>query len=272
MRIYVEHRTTYIYEDPPTAVMQVLRLTPRNHDGQQVRNWRIFLDHDAHLVSGEDALGNTIHTLSLNRALDGLTIGVEGEVETTDTGGVLGGHAERFPPGLYLRETPLTQADAAIRTFAADLIRPAEPLEGLHAACAAIHDGLRFDTAQTEVTDTAAQAFAAGGGVCQDFAHIFIAAARSVGIPARYISGYMLRTDTSRQDAGHAWAEAFVPSLGWVGFDPANSISPAESHIRVAMGLDYLGAAPVRGSRTGGTAEQLQVSITVGQARRQQQN
>jgi transglutaminase-like putative cysteine protease len=272
MRIRVEHRTTYLYDDPPTAIVQILRLTPRNHEGQQVGNWQIFLDHDAHLVPGEDAFGNTIHTLSLNRALDDLTIGVEGEVETTDTGGVLRGATERFPPGLYLRETPLTQADNAIKALAAGLIRPAAPLEGLHALCAALHDGLRFDDARTDVSSTAAEAFAAQGGVCQDFAHIFIAAARSVGIPARYVGGYMLRTDTPRQQAGHAWAEAFVPGLGWVGFDPANAVSPTEAHIRVAMGLDYLGAAPVRGSRNGGTAEQLQVSITVGQARRQQQN
>ncbi len=272
MRIRVEHRTTYLYDDPPTAIVQILRLTPRHHEGQQVRNWQIFLDHDAHLVPGEDAFGNITHTLSLNRALDDLTIGVEGEVETHDTGGVLKGMPERFPPGLFLRDTPLTQADDAIKAFAKDLIRPVDPLDGLHALCAAIHETLRFDQARTDVTATAAQAFAGKGGVCQDFAHIFIAAARSAGIPARYISGYMLRTDTPRQEAGHAWAEAFVPTLGWVGFDPANCISPTDAHIRVAMGLDYLGAAPVRGSRNGGTAEQLQVSITVGQARRQQQN
>ena len=272
MRIRVEHRTTYIYEDPPTAIVQILRLTPRDHEGQQVRNWQIFLDHDAHLVPGEDAFGNTTHTLSLNRAVDDLTIGVEGEVETHDNGGVLRGVAERFPPGLFLRETPLTQPNAAIRAFAKETMRVDDPLDGLHELCAALHNGFRFDQGRTDVTATAAQAFAAKGGVCQDFAHIFIAAARSAGIPARYISGYMLRTDTAQQQAGHAWAEAFVPKIGWVGFDPTHSISPTDAYIRVAVGLDYMGAAPVRGSRNGGTAEQLRVSLTVGQARRQQQN
>ena len=85
--------------------------------------------------------------------------------------------------------------------------------------------------------------------MCQDFTHIFIAAARSLGIPARYVGGYFHRDDgVIEQDAGHAWAEAFVPELGWVGFDPANGICATDAHVRVAVGLDYLGAAPVRGT------------------------
>lgn len=273
MRIRVQHRTTYLYDEPPTSVVQILRLTPRSTEGQQVRSWRIVLDHDAHLVAGEDAFGNCIHTLSLNRALDDLTITVEGEVETTDTGGVLSGVTERFPPGLYLRDTPLTHADDAIKALARDAAAGArESLDTLHALSAAIHQALRFDPGKGDASVTAIATFAAKVGVCQDYAHVFIAAARSLGIPARYVSGYMLRTDTTQQQASHAWAEAHVPGLGWVGFDAANAVCPTDAYIRVAAGLDYLGAAPVRGSRAGGTAEQLQVSLTVGQARRQQQN
>lgn len=272
MRIRVQHRTTYLYDAPPSSIVQILRLTPRNHEGQQVRNWRIFLDHDASLVPGEDAFGNAVHILSLNRALDDLTIGVEGEIETTDTGGVVKGAVEQFPPGLYLRETPLTHADDAIKALAHEVIGARDRLDGLHALVSTLHETLKFDRARTDVKATTAEAWAAKDGVCQDFAHVFIAAARCMGIPARYVGGHMLRTDTQQQDAGHALAEAHVPSLGWVGFDPANCISPTEAHIRVAMGLDYLGAAPVRGSQSGGTAEQLQVSVTIGQSRRQHQS
>lgn len=272
MRIRVQHRTTYLYEDPPTSIVQILRLTPRGAEAQQVRSWRIVLDHDAHLVAGEDAFGNCTHTLSLNRAVDDLTVTVEGEVETADTGGVLAGAIERFPPGLYLRVTPLTHADEAIKGFARDAVGGREPLEALHALSAAIHGCMRFDPGEGDAGVTAAAAFAAKAGVCQDYTHVFIAAARSLGIPARYVSGYMLRPDTAQQQASHAWAEAHVPALGWVGFDAANAVCPTDAYIRVAMGLDYLGAAPIRGSRAGGTAEQLQVSLTVGQAGRQQQN
>lgn len=270
MRIRVEHRTTYLYDEPPSSIVQILRLTPRNHEGLQVRNWRIVLDHDAHLVPGEDAFGNTTHMLSLNRALDDLTISVEGEVETHDTGGVLAGAAERFPPGLYLRDTPLTHADEAIRTFARGVAGKRESLDSLHALMGALHDGMAVDD-RAAATD-AAKAFAVKTLCRRDLTHAFIAAARSLGIPARYVSGYVLSEDKAPQQSGHAWAEAYVAGLGWVGFDAINALSPTEAYIRVAMGLDYLGAAPVRGSRSGGAAEHLQVSLTVGQARRQQQN
>ena len=112
---------------------------------------------------------------------------------------------------------------------------------------------MAFDTSPTGTTTTAAQAFALKRGVCQDLSHIFIAAARSLGVPARYIGGHFHRSDgVTDQEAGHAWAEAHVPDLGWVAFDPTNGISATDAHVRVAVGLDYLGAAPVRGSRQGG--------------------
>ncbi len=109
--------------------------------------------------------------------------------------------------------------------------------------------------------------------MCQDLTHIFIAAARELGFPARYVGGYFHRNDgVTRQQAGHAWAEAFIPSFGWVAFDPANGICATDAHVRVAVGLDYLGAAPVRGTRYGGGVETLAVSVVIDQAQRQMQN
>ena len=122
---------------------------------------------------------------------------------------------------------------------------------------------IQFDTDPTHATTTAAEAFALKRGVCQDLTHIFIAAARSLGDPARYVGGYFRRDDgVTEQDAGHAWAEAFVPDLGWVAFDPANGICATDAHMRVAVGLDYLGAAPVRGTRYGGAGETLAVGVS----------
>ena len=271
MRIRVQHRTAYVYERPATSIIQILRLTPRNHEGQHVRNWRIDMDKDVFMQSREDAFGNTVHMLSLTHSLEDLAISVHGEVETYETAGVVGGAVERFPTGLYLRETSLTQPDAALRAFARETTEGCATLDGLHNLMNAIHQEMRFDVSLTETTTTAIQAFAMRKGVCQDFSHIFIAAARSLGIPARYIGGYLLRADGAiLQDAGHAWAEAHVPDLGWVGFDPTNGISYSEAHVRVSMALDYLGAAPVRGSHQGGTAEKLEVSVTVDHAARQQ--
>jgi transglutaminase-like putative cysteine protease len=132
---------------------------------------------------------------------------------------------------------------------------------------------MTFDTDPTQTTTTAAEAFKLRRGVCQDITHVFIAAARQIGIPARYIGGHFYRADgVIAQDAGHAWAEAYVEKLGWVGFDPTNGISATDAHVRVAAGLDYLGAAPVRGTRYGGSGETLKVAVHVDQARQQTQS
>lgn len=273
MRIRIKHRTAYAYDEPVTSITELLRLTPRDHDGQRVRRWRIDLDQDGRLVETEDAFGNTVHILSLHRPLDSLAITVDGEVETDDTVGVISGAIERFPARLYLRETALTRCDAALKEFAAGAMEEAEGLDGLHNLLAAVKREMKFEPGPTNSATTAAEAFKGGVGVCQDLSHVFIAAARHKGIPARYVGGYLLREDGHEtQDAGHAWAEAHVPGLGWVGFDPANGISPTATHVRVAMGLDYLGAAPVRGSRSGGSEERLEVSVVVDHARGQQQN
>jgi transglutaminase-like putative cysteine protease len=137
----------------------------------------------------------------------------------------------------------------------------------------ALNGEITFDTDPTHTATTAAEAFALKRGVCQDLTHIYIAAARHLGIPARYVSGYFHRADgVTEQEAGHAWAEAFIPSLGWVGFDATNGICTTDAHLRVAIGLDYLSAAPVRGARTGGAGEALAVRIHVDQALRQSQS
>lgn len=273
MRIRIKHRTAYAYDEPVHSITELLRMMPRDHDGQRVRRWRIDLDQDARIEETEDAFGNIVHILSLHRPLDSLAITVDGEVETDDTVGVIGGAVEKFPPGLFLRTTPLTQPDAAIKEFAADAMGGDTGLDGLHKLLLAVKAEMKFETGPTNATTTAAEAFKGRHGVCQDLSHVFIAAARCRGIPARYVGGYLLREDgTVLQQAGHAWAEAHVRGLGWVGFDPANGISPTAAHVRVAMGLDYLGAAPVRGSRSGGSEERLEVNVAVDHARSQQQN
>jgi transglutaminase-like putative cysteine protease len=275
MRIRVSHRTTYRYETPATGVIQVLRLTPRNHDSQYVARWRIDVSADCRLDQHEDAFGNITHAFTAEGPFAELIVTVDGEVETRDTGGVLTGTVERFPPSLFLRETPLTTSDEAITAFAADVRNAASDggLRLLHELLARVHGQMTFDPDPTQTVTTAAESFALKRGVCQDLTHIFIAAARSLGVPARYVGGYFRRNDgVTDQDAGHAWAEAFVPDLGWVAFDTANGICATDAHVRVAVGLDYLGAAPVRGMRYGGAGETLAVNVRVDDDIRQPQN
>ncbi len=277
MRIHISHATTYHYETPPIGVTQMLRLTPRNHDGQYVVGWRIELSEDCLLHQHEDAFGNITHSFTAEGPFSELSVTVDGEVETQDTHGLVNGAVERFPPALFLRETALTQADAAIADFAeatrAGAGQGVDTLALLHFLLNEINREITFDTSPTQVATTAAEAFALRRGVCQDLTHIFIAAARQLGIPARYIGGHFYRADgVTAQDAGHAWAEVHIENLGWVGFDPTNGISTTDAHVRVAAGLDYLGAAPVRGTRYGGSGETLKVAVHVEQARQQSQS
>lgn len=275
MRIRIAHRTHYSYETPARSVQQILRLTPRDHDGQHVIGWRVEPSAEGRLVAAEDHYGNLCHRFAPDSDMADYTLTVTGEVETQDTAGLLLGAVERLPDQVYLRETDLTAADDAIRSFAADTVAGAtrDPLDTFHAVLQSVHREIVFDTAGTDSGTSAAQAFALRRGVCQDLTHIFVAAIRHLGYPARYVSGYFHRVDgVTEQDAGHAWAEAKAPGFGWVGFDPANGISTTDAYVRVAIGLDYLAAAPIRGSRRGGGQETLDVKLRVDTAQRQSQS
>ena len=272
MRIRIQHQTTYRYLDPVKLASQHLRLTPRNYDGQRVKNWRIDIDRDCRLIGAEDAFGNVLHRFTADRPLESITTTVEGELDTFDTTGVISGALEKFPPALYLRTTPLTAPDKALLEFAAATVAgKSGTLDSLHALLVAVYDQMEFDVDATHAATTAAEALSHRKGVCQDFAHLFIACARAIGAPARYVSGYFLRSDGEAQAAGHAWAEAYVEDLGWVGFDPAHGLSPGERHVRVATALDYLGAAPIRGVRTGGGDESMEIRVSVAEAQSQRQ-
>ena len=274
MRIRISHETRYRYDAPINGVIQTLRLTPRNHDGQYVIHWRIDVTEDCRLDVHEDAFGNITHTFTAEGPFDELGVQVEGEIDVQDTGGIVRNAIERFPPSLYLRATSLTEVDGAIADFARETkSRGDDTLAVLHALLGRIHGEMKYDTDPTHTTTTATEAFALKRGVCQDLTHVFIAAARYLDIPARYVGGYFHRADgIVQQDAGHAWAEAYVPAIGWVAFDPANGICATDAHVRVAVGLDYLGAAPVRGARRGGGTESMAVKVLVDQAARQVQS
>ncbi|RXF73840.1 transglutaminase family protein [Hansschlegelia zhihuaiae] len=292
MRLKIRHETIYTFETPASAVIQTLRVTPRGHEGQHVVHWRLDVDHNCRLRQSEDAFGNYTHVFASEGHIERLTVLVEGEVDTQDTGGVVRGAVERFPPALYLRETDLTAPDLDIAAFAleAEAAGKGDRLGTLHALLSGVHERMTFEAGPTDSATTAAQAFGMKRGVCQDLTHVFLAASRRLNIPARYVGGYVRRepaaldgagmtqsidADGMRQSlagpteesAGHAWAEAFVPDLGWVGFDPANCVCATEAHVRVAIGLDYLSAAPVRGTRYGGGGETLEVNVSVEDAR-----
>jgi transglutaminase-like putative cysteine protease len=269
MRLKIRHDTQYDYAMPAQSAVQILRLMPRNFDGQFVRKWRVEIDADCRLDRSEDAFGNIVHTFTVDGPVKGMTVSAEGELDVEDAGGYVRGTVERFPLGFWLRETALTRVEPELRAYARVVANGegGDKVATLHALMGRIHHEFAFMIGETTVTTTAAEAFRQKSGVCQDLAHVFVACARSLGIPARYVGGYYLRTDTVAQDAGHAWAEAHVDGLGWIGFDPANGVCVSDRYVRVGVGSDYLEAAPIRGSRIGGGDEKLTVAVEVRQGR-----
>ena len=265
MLIKVSRASTFTFEPPVRSLIQVLRLTPRNFEGQHVMGWRIDVDTDCQLSTTEDAFGNITHALYIDGAIQRLRLTVVGEVETSDTGGVLRGGLERLPVQVFLRETPLTLAGVDLRSYATDVTGGRDDrLDRLHDLLAAIHTDIAVSEEPAGQDTNAAKAFSQGQGCVQDLAHIFISAARHIGAPARFVSGHLFRHDEEvAHNAAHAWAEAHVEGLGWVGFDPVTGACPTDAYVRVASALDYLGAAPVRGARFGGGKEHLDVSLSV---------
>ncbi len=169
-----------------------------------------------------------------------------------------------------MRGTPLTEPDDALRALAHEVEGIADPLARLHRLMELVRARIDYVAGKTTVTTTAAEALAKGSGVCQDHAHVFATVARLLGVPARYVSGYFLQDSAETATAGHAWAEAHVDGFGWIGFDAANNICPTEAYVRVAIGLDYGEAAPVRGIRRGDAGEELVVAVDVLPAQAQQ--
>lgn len=269
MLIRIRHTTHYRYDRDIELTAQLVRLTPRGHLGQRVATWRVVEDGGRPLPTTDDGYGNIVHLLTHNRAHAEATVIAEGEVETTESHGMVSGAVERLQPVFFLRRTLLSTADDAIMALARSAVGAA-PLDRLHDLMGRIRQRVDYVIGATTAETTAAEALAAGRGVCQDHAHVFIAAARTLGIPARYVSGYLWDGRDKPQEASHAWAEAHVPELGWVGFDPANGISPSPAYVRVAIGLDYREAAPIRGLRRGRAQETLTVSVDVREAAAQQ--
>lgn len=277
MRLRISHSTTTSYDPPATGVIQVLRLTPGNHDGQYVADWNVDLSVDTKLDMQHDAFGNVTHVFTHvpnGGPLESLTVQVSGLVETQDTGGVLKGTVERFPPGFFLRATQLTEPCADMTELSRQLFDGfrGDTLGFLHALLTQLGERMTLEADATGNGLTATEAFKAKRGTAQDYAHIFSACARSAGVPARFVCGHLFRAgQKTAQNSGHAWIEAHVPDLGWIGFDPVGGICTTDAHARVAIGLDYLGAAPVRGTRYGGGSETASVAVTVDQAGRQNQ-
>ncbi|MFM2279985.1 MAG: hypothetical protein RLZZ444_2216 [Pseudomonadota bacterium] len=263
MRLKISHMTEYSYDEPVEFALQRLRLTPKDGPGQKVLSWMTTVSGVQNEARYEDHFGNIVELVSVLDGADHISIMATGEVETVELNGVYGAHVGHVPLWLFKRETALTKPGKLMR----DLVKSIDAdndLARMHQLMELVHATLEYRKDSTDSKTTAEQALERGAGVCQDHAHIFVGIARLLGLPARYVAGYMFDT-SDMAAASHAWAEVHLPALGWVGFDPANKICPDQRYVRVANGLDAEDTAPVSGMRLGNSPEMISVTVSVEQ-------
>ena len=271
MLLKVEHTTRYEFSSPVAHGLQRLRLTPKSTNGQKVLDWRMDCEGARIEVEFDDHNCNRVTLVSVNPGVTAVEIRCRGTVSTANNHGVIGHHAGHMPLWSFLAQSPLTSPGPRMRAIIAQLeTRRDDKLAALHQLSTLIIEAVRYETGETHVATTAEEAAVLGMGVCQDHAHIFLGGARAIGVPARYVSGYLMMNDRIEQEAGHAWAEAYIEHLGWVGFDISNGISPDERYVRVATGRDYREAAPVTGLSWGAGESQLAVRLAVEQQHAEQ--
>ncbi|SEM95830.1 Transglutaminase-like enzyme, putative cysteine protease [Loktanella fryxellensis] len=265
MDLRITHTTRYDYDQPVGYALQRLRLRPPSNGMQTVQDWTVTVTGGVIELTCADHHGNVMDLVNTTRGSSDLVITASGTVTTHDKAGVLGKVYGAAPLWHFEQASPLTEPSRGIRTLAKPLKVSTNLLADLHTLSATILSAVPYATGQTYMETTAEEALAGAVGVCQDHAHIMIATARVAGLPARYVSGYLMMDDRVDQDASHAWAEVHLPTLGWVGFDVSNGISPDTRYVRLAVGRDARDAAPVQGLRMGPGDESLIVTLQVQQ-------
>jgi len=258
MKLSIRHSTEYRYSEPVRHSTQYLRLTPRPSRRQRVLHWQLDLPEQAARAS--DSFDNILHVLTLDQPHQSIELTARGQVEIVDEDGE--DDDVRLSPLVFSRFSPLTRADAGLVDLA-EAHRGTPVLERLETLSESILQRMPFTAGVTDSGSDAIAAFAGGQGVCQDHTHVFLSCCRVLGIPARYVSGY-LYTDDSEHVASHAWAEVWHED-GWHTFDITNQTRLPRRHLKLAVGLDYMDACPVRGVRFGGGIESLKAVARVSQ-------
>jgi transglutaminase-like putative cysteine protease len=258
-----------------------LRMQPRSEGPQALRSFQIATNPRAQLYAYTDHFGNAVYHFNVLREHQELRIETQAVIETAPFKPIPEA-ADTLEWGRYneynltadhfdlMEESKFARPSEALLDFmtAKDLQKPkGDPLTALKTLNHAIYESFDYEIGVTDVYSPIDDAIGAGRGVCQDFSHIMIAIARQWKIPARYVSGYLhhnrARKDRSGDDASHAWVEAYLPSLGWVGFDPTNDIMAQDRHIRVAVGRDYADVPPTRGTFKGDADSELAIAVSV---------
>jgi transglutaminase-like putative cysteine protease len=256
MKLMVNHQTHYAYTAPVSSSIQYIKMTPPDTAHQRVMSWHISVPGQKE--QKHDAYQNIWLTSNQRMPYQNMTIMAQGIVEINQC--QREGKTDHLNPYIFLQPTENTLCNEEMKSFAefyvpyldrAHLIRLAE----------ALLERIPYVPQQTCVNTSAIQAFERGQGVCQDHSHIFIAMCKYLGLPARYVSGYLYVQDMTHL-ASHAWVEVFVEDA-WYCFDVSNQLFTPNSHIYVAIGRDYWDVAPVRGVRASGGTESMHSIVQV---------
>jgi transglutaminase-like putative cysteine protease len=270
MQLHIRHETRYEYDETVSYSIQALRLTPRADPGQRVLSWRVLAPGER--LEQVDPYGNLTQFVTVDTPHREMRIVVEGVADVDEGVNLMPPESGGLSPLAFLAPTALTRPDAALRDLAERYLgrHPASP-DTLLELVRGIGKAVRYEPGVTDVTHTAAEALDLGVGVCQDQAHVLLACCRAAGVPARYVSGYFHAGDTG-EVASHAWADVWLgDAQGWVSLDVTHAERAGARHCRLAVGRDYLDAAPVRGVRRGGGHESMAVTVRVTSGQGQQQ-
>ncbi|MDP2816705.1 MAG: transglutaminase family protein [Polaromonas sp.] len=266
MKLHVRHTTRYRYTEPLRYALQTLWLTPRSGPSQTIAFWSLGAPGELH--AQRDGCGNSIHSYTfVGEVADQVTGSLVNAAGQVDTLGVAQfSDDEMMPhPAFFLRPTQLAAPHAQLAEFGRRFVTgDAADLPALLALSQAVADTVRYKKDSTSVETTALQAFNAGAGVCQDQAHVMVAICRSLGIPARYVSGYFYAANEPDL-ASHAWADVCldVARRRWGSIDVTHSCLIDQRHVRLAVGTDYNACPPIKGVRQGGGKESMTVDITI---------
>jgi transglutaminase-like putative cysteine protease len=262
MRLKVEHTTRFTYDSPVSEAYAELRLKPLEASGQRCLSFNLATEPKAEVQGYRDRHGNDVRHFDCLTPHDRLVVTAASEVLTPEAFGdpeAALGPLDAFD---YLTPTEYVPQNDAIRGFAAPHAVAGQPVATVVSLMHAVHRGLRYEKGVTHVGTKADEALAQGRGVCQDFAHLLLASGRTLGIPGRYVSGYVLG-GPDEAAASHAWVDVFIPGVGWVSLDPTHDRQQTDHYVRVAVGRDYAEVPPTRGVFKGGATEALAVDVRV---------
>jgi transglutaminase-like putative cysteine protease len=263
MKLEIVHSTRYRYSGPIAETVMEVRLRPMDGNGQRCLDFNLELSHGVKPRSYVDGFGNHVHYFNLVRPHAGMSVVSRSTVET--------GLSREEDPGEELVQdflrfrSPVKDVagvrEMALRHAIQDPTSPASVEQALDELTIAISRDFTYDRTATNVYSAVDDVLTLRAGVCQDFAHLFIAVARDMGVPARYVSGYIHSPGERTAAASHAWAEAWVPGRGWIGFDATHPIRTTPHHVRLAVGRDYTDAAPTRGVYVGSATGAMAISV-----------